>query len=78
MGLGLFSVSQGLGRGAAAAAANGVRLAVNVVGGLIAVYWLDLGAIGFFVGIAIGFCAYAALTTVAMLRVKQPSVSPTS
>lgn len=33
MGLGLFFVSQGLGRGAAAAGANAVRLAVNVVGG---------------------------------------------
>jgi MATE family, multidrug efflux pump len=76
IGLGLFFVSLGLGRGAAATAANGVRLAVNVVGGLIAVYWLDLGAIGFFAAIAIGFGAYAALTTAAVWRVKEPSASP--
>src|SRR5215470_4454727 len=42
MGLGLFFVSQGLGRSSAAAAANAVRLAINVIGGLVAVYWLDL------------------------------------
>ena len=76
VGLALFYVSLGLGRGAAAAAANGVRLAVNVVGGLIAVYWLDLGAIGFFAAIAVGFAAYAALTTAAVCRVKQPSAPP--
>jgi hypothetical protein len=40
---------------------------------LAAIYWLDLGAIGFFVAIAGGFCAYAALTAVAMFRVKEPS-----
>jgi Na+-driven multidrug efflux pump len=72
MGLGLFFVSQGLGRGAAAAAANGVRLAVNVVGGLIAVYWLDLGTTGFFASVAVGFAVYAALLVWAVVRVKEP------
>jgi Na+-driven multidrug efflux pump len=75
MGLALFFVSQGLGRGAAAAAANGVRLAVNVVGGLIAVYWLDLGMIGFFASVAVGFAVYAALLVWAVVRVKEPGTS---
>ena len=72
MGLGLFFVSMGLGRGAAAAAANAVRLAVNVVGGLVAIYWLDLGVTGFFASIAIGFAVYAAVLVWAVVRVKEP------
>jgi putative MATE family efflux protein len=72
MGLGLFFVSQGLGRGALAAAANAVRLAVNVIGGLVAVYWLDLGMTGFFAAIALGFAVYAALLVWAVMRVKAP------
>jgi Na+-driven multidrug efflux pump len=75
MDLGFFFVSQGLGRGAAAAAANGGRLAVNVVGGLIAVYWLDLGMIGFFASVALGFAVYAALLVWAVVRVKQPETT---
>ena len=75
MGLALFFVSQGLGRGAAAAAANGVRLAVNVVGGLIAVYWLDLGMTGFFASVALGFAVYAALLVWAVVRVKEPDTA---
>jgi Na+-driven multidrug efflux pump len=75
MGLGLFFVSQGLGRGAAAAAANGVRLAVNVVGGLVAVYWLDLGMTGFFASVAVGFAVYAALLVWAVARVKEPGTA---
>jgi hypothetical protein len=75
MGLGLFFVSQGLGRGAAAAAANAVRLAVNVIGGLAAVYWLDLGMTGFFAAVALGFAVYAALLVWAVLRVKEPASS---
>jgi putative MATE family efflux protein len=73
MGLGLFFVSQGLGRGAAAAAANAARLAVNVIGGLVAVYWLDLGMTGFFAAVAIGFAFYAALLIWAVVRVKEPA-----
>jgi hypothetical protein len=40
---------------------------------LIAIYWLDLGAIGFFVAIAGGFYAYTAPTVAAMFWVKEPS-----
>src|SRR5262249_19105762 len=75
MGLGLFFASQGLGRGAAAAGANAARLAVNVAGGLAAVYWLDLGVTGFFASIAIGFALYAALLCWAVLRVKPPAAA---
>jgi len=75
-GLSLFYVSLGLGRGAAAAGANAVRLAVNVTGGLIAVYWLDLGMVGFFASVALGFAVYAALLVWAVLRVKEPSAGP--
>src|SRR5690348_12458454 len=75
IGRGLFFVSQGLGRGAAAAGANAVRLAVNVVGGLVAVYWLDLGMVGFFASVAIGFALYAALLIWAVMRVKEPQAA---
>ena len=52
--------------------ANAVRLLASAGCALVAIYWLDLGAIGFFVAIAGGFCAYAALTAAAMYRVKEP------
>ena len=45
---------------------------MNVVGGLIAVYWLDLGMIGFFASVALGFAVYAALLVWAVVRVKEP------
>ena len=56
--------------------ANTVRLLASMGSALVAIYWLDLGAIGFFVSIAGGFCAYAALTAGAMFRVKETSASP--
>jgi putative MATE family efflux protein len=76
VGRGLFFVSLGLGRAAAAAGANAVRLAVNVVCGLVAVYWLDLGMVGFFAAVAIGFAVYAALLIWAVVRMKEPSAQP--
>jgi putative MATE family efflux protein len=75
MGLGLFFVSLGLGRGAAAAGANAARLAVNVICGLVAVYWLDLGTTGFFASVALGFAVYAALLVWAVARVKEPEAA---
>ena len=56
--------------------ANAVRLLASTGCALIALCWLDLGEIGFFVAIAGGFCAYAALTAAAILRVKKPSAQP--
>ena len=69
IGLGLFFVCQGYGYGFAAMIANGVRLLVSAGAGLAAVYWLGLGATGFFTAIASGFCVYAALTTLAVIRI---------
>lgn len=72
IGLGLFFVSQGFGRGFAAMIANAVRLFVSAIGGLAAVYWFELGATGLFAAIAFGFCIYAALTAKAVWGVKTP------
>jgi Na+-driven multidrug efflux pump len=72
LGMALFFVTQGVGSNVWTMIANAVRLLASAVGGLIAVYWLDLGSVGFFIAIAGGFCAYAALATGAMLRVKEP------
>jgi Na+-driven multidrug efflux pump len=73
LGLGLFFVSQGLGRGFAAMIANAVRLLVSAGAGLAAIYWLDLGATGLFTAIACGFCIYAALTALAVVRMSPPA-----
>jgi Na+-driven multidrug efflux pump len=73
LGLGLFFVSQGFGRGFAAMIANAVRLLVSAGAGLAAVYWLNLGPTGLFTAIACGFCIYAALTTLAVVRMSPPA-----
>jgi putative MATE family efflux protein len=75
LGLGLFFVSQGLGRGFAAMIANAVRLLVSAGAGLAAIYWLDLGATGLFTAIACGFCIYAALTALAVVRMPPPATA---
>ena len=72
LGLALFFVCQGYGRGFAAMTANAVRLLVSAGAGLAAVYWLGLGVNGLFAAIAAGFCIYAALTTLAVIRVSPP------
>jgi MATE family, multidrug efflux pump len=72
LGLGLFYVAQGFGRGTAAAIANATRLVVSASGGLVAIYWLNLGLAGFFAAVAIGFGLYAALLVLAIVRVKTP------
>lgn len=73
LGLALFFVCQGFGRGFAAMIANAVRLVVSAGAGLAAVYWLDLGTTGLFAAIALGFCIYAALTALAVVRVSPPA-----
>src|SRR5436190_3520581 len=72
LGLGLFFVSQGFGRGVAAMNANAVRLVASAGAGLAAVYALDLGVAGFCAAVAAGFCLYAALLVYAVLRVRPP------
>jgi putative MATE family efflux protein len=75
LGLGLFFVSQGFGRGFTTMIANGARLFVSAGVGLAAVYWLDLGTTGLFTAIALGFCIYAALTALAVVRISPPATS---
>jgi putative MATE family efflux protein len=74
LGLGLFFVCQGYGRGFAAMIANAVRMLVSAGAGLAAVYWLDLGATGLFAAIAAGFCIYAGLTALAVVRISPPAM----
>ncbi len=52
-----------------------MRLVANVIGGLVAVYWLDLGIAGFFAAVAIGFALYAGLLVWAVARVKEPTAA---
>jgi putative MATE family efflux protein len=72
LGLGLFFVSQGFGRGVAAMNANAVRLIASAGAGLAAVYAFDLGVAGFCAAVAAGFCLYAALLVYSVLRVRTP------
>jgi putative MATE family efflux protein len=74
LGLAFFFVAQGFGRAVLAVTANAVRLLASAGGGLLAIYWLDLGATGLFIAIALGFCAYAGLTAYAVIRVKEHRV----
>ena len=55
---------------------NAVRLVTSPGCALAAIYGLDLGVNGFFIGIAGGFWAYAALTSAAMFGVNTPSPQP--
>jgi putative MATE family efflux protein len=75
LGLGLFFVSQGFGRGVAAMNANAARLIVSAGAGLVAAYWFDFGIPGFCVAVSGGFCLYALLLVYAVLRVKPPTAT---
>ena len=72
LGMALYFATQGLGSVTWTVTANAVRLVASTGCALAAIYWLDLGTIGFFVAIAGGFCAYGALTAAAMFGVKEP------
>src|SRR5262249_28142519 len=74
-GLALFYVTQGVGRGVAAMNANAVRMIASAAGGLVAIYWFDLGVTGFFAAVAAGFCLYAALLVYAVSSVKAPNAA---
>jgi putative MATE family efflux protein len=73
LGMALYFATQGFGNVIGTVTANAIRLLASTGSALAAIYWLDLGATGFFVAIAGGFCAYAALTTAAMLKVAEPT-----
>ena len=72
LGLGLFFVTQGVGRAVTAMNANAVRMIGSAAGGLVAIYWFDLGVAGFFAAVAAGFCLYAAILVHAVSGVKTP------
>jgi putative MATE family efflux protein len=76
LGMALYFATQGFGNVVWTVTANAVRLLASTGAALVAIYLLDLGAIGFFVAIAGGFCAYAALTAAAIGGVKEPSAPP--
>jgi putative MATE family efflux protein len=76
LGLALFFVNQGLGRGVAAMNANAVRMAASASGGLVAIYGLGLGVPGFFAAVAVGFCIYAALLVRTVVGVSTPDTAP--
>ena len=75
-GLALHSAMQGFGSVLLIVVANGVRLLASASGALFAIYWLDLGAAGFFVAVAIGSFAFAAMAGCIMLRVRDPAAAP--
>lgn len=76
LGLGLFYVTQGVGRGVAAMNANAVRMLTSAGCGVAAIYWLDLGVTGFFAAVAAGFCVYAALLVRTVFGVSVPGAEP--
>ncbi len=76
LGMALYFATQGFGSVIWTVTANAIRLLASTGCALVAIYWLDLGAIGFFIGIAGGFCAYAALASAAIFRVNGPSSRP--
>jgi putative MATE family efflux protein len=73
LGMALYFASQGFGSVIWTVTANAIRLLASTGCALAAIYRLDLGATGFFVAIASGFCTYAALTAAAILRMEEPS-----
>ncbi len=72
-GLALHSAMQGIGNVTLIVVANCFRLLVSTGGALLAIYWLDLGAAGFFVAVAIGFFGFATMAASIMLRVTAPA-----
>jgi len=77
LGMALYFATQGFGSVLKTVTANAVRLLASAGCALAAITWLDLGATGFFVAIAGGFCAYAALSALAVYQVKEPATPPT-
>lgn len=72
LGLGLFFVCQGYGRGFAAMSTNAARLIWSAVAGITAGHWLGFGVTGFCAAVAAGFVLYAALLLYTVVRIKNP------
>ena len=73
LGMALYFATQGFGSVIWTVTANAVRLLASAGCALVAITWLGLGEIEFFVAIAGGFCAYAVLTVAAVLWVNEPA-----
>lgn len=69
-GIGLYFACQGYGHLLFAVGANAIRLLLAAGGGLIVTFWFGAGVVGMFAAIASGFLAYAAFTTIALLRIR--------
>jgi hypothetical protein len=65
----MYFACQGYGKLVLAVVANGIRLLVAAGGGFIAVFWMEAGTAGIFAAIALGFVAYAGLTSIALSRI---------
>jgi len=70
LGIGLYFACQGYGKVVPAVVANGIRLLLAAGGGFAAMFWMGAGAVGLFAAIALAFAAYAALTSIALFRIK--------
>ena len=55
--------------------ANALRMIASAGGGLVAIYWFNLGIAGFFAAVAAGFCLYAAMMVHAVSNVKTPNTA---
>jgi len=75
LALGLFYVTLGVGRAVTAMNANALRMAASAGGGLVAIYWLDLGVAGFFASVAAGFCLYAGILAYAVWGMTRPDAA---
>ena len=75
IGLGLFFVTQGIGRGLVGMNANAMRMVASAGAGLVAIYELDLGVAGFFAAVAAGFCLYAAMLVYSIFNLKTPNAA---
>jgi Na+-driven multidrug efflux pump len=75
LGLGLFFVTQGIGRGVVGMNANLMRMIASAGGGVVAIYAFDLGITGFFAAVAGGFCLYAAILVYAVFKLRAPNAT---
>jgi Na+-driven multidrug efflux pump len=76
LGMALYFATQGFGNAIWTVTTNAARLLVSAGSALVAARWLDLGVTGLFVGIAGGYCVYAALTCAAVVGVKKAAAAP--
>jgi Na+-driven multidrug efflux pump len=72
VGMALYFATQGFGSVIWTVTANAARLLLSAGCAIAATTWLDLGATGFYAGIATGFCSYPAFTVIAVSRVRKP------